>query len=140
MKNQDLSDFFGGGGGGGGDGDLFRRFFGQPTTMTTRISGSRRNLVSGGQGRSTEPACAARNFHRGCGHRLHHQQDGLILTNNHVIDGATKIEISLFGGTTRSRPTPPSWWAGRTHRQRAHSADGNAEPSASQKRSSATRH
>jgi serine protease Do len=51
---------------------------------------------------------------------------GLILTNNHVVEGANKIEVSLYGerrSGLRSqgrRPRP-------AHRQRAHRADGKPD-------------
>ncbi|MGH9346090.1 MAG: Do family serine endopeptidase [Vicinamibacterales bacterium] len=71
QRTQDLTDFF------GGD-DLFNRFFGPPQ----------------GQGRRFRPrdqiAVAA-----GTGFIIDKQ--GLIITNNHVVEGATKIQVSLFG-------------------------------------------
>ncbi|MGE0392398.1 MAG: Do family serine endopeptidase [Vicinamibacterales bacterium] len=80
QKGQDLSDFFGGGGGGGGD-DLFERFFGAPGNRDRR-------------GQRSEPkeqvAVAA-----GTGFII--DKAGFIMTNNHVVEGATKIEITLDG-------------------------------------------
>jgi serine protease Do len=72
QRGQDLTEFF------GGD-DLLERFFGgQP----------------GGQPRGQRPrdqlAVAA-----GTGFII--SKDGYILTNNHVVEGATKIEVNLFG-------------------------------------------
>jgi serine protease Do len=81
QRTQDLSDFFGGGGGGGDD--LFDRFFGG-------------GGGGGGQRRPQQPrerddiAVAA-----GTGFII--DKAGFILTNNHVIEGATKIEVSLYG-------------------------------------------
>src|SRR6267142_6910060 len=77
QRTQDLSDFFGGG---GGD-DLFNRFFG------------------GGQGdqgpqqrqRPRDQVVQA----AGTGFII--DKAGFILTNNHVVEGATKIEVSLYG-------------------------------------------
>lgn len=84
QKGQDLSDFFGGGGGGGGD-DLFERFFGgpgQPQQPQQR------------RGQRPEPkeqvAVAA-----GTGFII--DKAGFIMTNNHVVEGATKIEVYLDG-------------------------------------------
>lgn len=95
-KNQDLSEFFGGGGGGGGQDDLFRRFFGQPNDQDEQDQPPQR----GGQGQ--QPGQGRRRAPReqttvaaGTGFII--SKDGMILTNNHVIDGATKIEVSLFG-------------------------------------------
>ena len=73
QRAQDLTDFFGGGGGGGDD--LFERFFGQPRQQ---------------QRPRDQIAVAA-----GTGFVI--SKDGFILTNNHVVEGATKIEVSLFG-------------------------------------------
>jgi serine protease Do len=87
-RNQDLSDFFGGGGGGGND-DLFRRFFGQPDEPDDQDPPQR---GGGGRGRAPRERTTVA---AGTGFII--SKDGLILTNNHVIDGATKIEVSLFG-------------------------------------------
>ena len=81
---QDLSDSFGG----GPDGFL-RRFFGQPDGQDAQPQGRGR-----GQGptprRRDQTTMAA-----GTGFII--SKDGLILTNNHVVEDATKIEVSLFG-------------------------------------------
>jgi serine protease Do len=89
QRTQDLSDFFGGGGGqgggqGGGD-DLFERFFGFPQ------GGGQGG--GGGQGRQRprEQVVQA----AGTGFII--DKAGFILTNNHVVEGATKIEVSLYG-------------------------------------------
>jgi serine protease Do len=83
-RNQDLSEFFGGGGGGSqSPDDLFRRFFGQPDDPDQDTPRGRR--------RPREQTTVA----AGTGFII--SKDGLILTNNHVIDDATKIEVSLFG-------------------------------------------
>ncbi|MGE3518032.1 MAG: trypsin-like peptidase domain-containing protein [Vicinamibacterales bacterium] len=88
QRGQDLSDFFGGGGGGGGQApdDLFRRFFGQPDDQD-----GQQGPQQGPRSRPKEQTTVA----AGTGFII--SKDGLILTNNHVIDGATKIEVSLFG-------------------------------------------
>ncbi|MGE3959430.1 MAG: Do family serine endopeptidase [Vicinamibacterales bacterium] len=90
-RNQDLSEFFGGGGGGGGD-DLFRRFFGQPQEPDEQEPP--RGGQGQGQGRRRAPR-EQTTVAAGTGFII--SKDGMILTNNHVIEGATKIEVSLFG-------------------------------------------
>ena len=74
QRAQELTDFFG-----GGDDDLLQRFFGGG---------------QGGGGRRPQPhdqiSVAA-----GTGFVI--SKEGLILTNNHVVEGATKIEVSFFG-------------------------------------------
>ena len=78
QRAQDLSDFFGGGGGGGGD--LFERFFGQPNpNQRAPQQQPREQLVqAAGTGFIIDKA-------------------GYILTNNHVVEGASKIVVSLYG-------------------------------------------
>jgi serine protease Do len=78
---QDLSDFFGD----SGSGDLFRRFFGGP-------DGAEPDQGGRGQGspRRRDPITTA----AGTGFII--SQDGFILTNNHVVEDALKIEVSLF--------------------------------------------
>ena len=63
------NDFF-------GDDDLFRRFFGQPTPE--RQQPRERTVQSAGTGFVID-------------------ESGLILTNNHVVENATVIEIDFFG-------------------------------------------
>jgi serine protease Do len=69
QREQELTEFFGG----GGD-ELFRRFFGQP----------------GAPNREAPTTVAA-----GTGFII--SKEGLILTNNHVVEGADKVEVSLYG-------------------------------------------
>ncbi|HUK37350.1 MAG TPA: trypsin-like peptidase domain-containing protein, partial [Vicinamibacterales bacterium] len=84
-KAQDLEGLFGGG---GGSDDFFRRFFGGP-------GGSQ----GGGQGddnatpkrRPREPIQRA----AGSGFIIN-GREGFILTNNHVVEDATKIEVLLY--------------------------------------------
>jgi serine protease Do len=98
-KGQDLSELFGGGGGGGGNDDLFRRFFGQPSDPDEQDGPPQRGGQGQGQGqgggRNRRAPKEQTTVAAGTGFII--SKDGLILTNNHVIDGATKIEVSLFG-------------------------------------------
>ena len=77
QRAQALTDFFGGGGGGGGD--LFERFFGQPNPNQQAPQRPREQVVQAA----------------GTGFII--DQAGYILTNNHVVEGATKIAVSLYG-------------------------------------------
>ena len=73
-RAQDLTDFFGGGGG-----DLFERFFGQPNPNQREPQRPREQVVqAAGTGFIIDKA-------------------GYILTNNHVVESATKIAVSLYG-------------------------------------------
>jgi serine protease Do len=96
-RNQDLSEFFGGGGGGGqAPDDLFRRFFGQPNDPDDQQDTPRGGGGGGnGGGRNRRSPREQTTVAAGTGFII--SKDGLILTNNHVIDEATKIEVSLFG-------------------------------------------
>ncbi len=74
QRTQDLTDFFGGDGGG----DLFERFFGQPKPNRRAPQRPRGQVVqAAGTGFIIDKA-------------------GYILTNNHVVEGATKIAVSLY--------------------------------------------
>ncbi len=78
QRTQDLSEFFGGPGGGGGGDDLFDRFFGGGGQRSPRRQQPRDQVsVAAGTGFIIS-------------------KDGFIITNNHVVEGATKIEVSLF--------------------------------------------
>jgi serine protease Do len=75
QRTQDLTEFFGG----GGD-DLFNRFFGQ-----------------GGGGQAQPRQRPREQVVQAAGTGFIIDKSGLILTNNHVVEGATKIEVSLYG-------------------------------------------
>jgi len=84
QRAQEMSELFGGGsGGGGGSDDLLERFFG------------------GGQG-GRQPQQQPRQRPReqetqaaGTGFVI--SKEGFILTNNHVVEGASKIEVNFLG-------------------------------------------
>jgi serine protease Do len=75
QRAQEMTEFFGG----GGD-DLLERFFG-----------------GGGGGQGTRPRPRPREQEtQAAGTGFVISKDGFILTNNHVIEGATKIEVGFF--------------------------------------------
>jgi serine protease Do len=87
QRTRELTDFFGGGSGGD---DLLRRFFGQQAPQAPQ----------GPQGRT--PRRAPRDeegpITQGAGTGFIIDKAGFILTNNHVVEGADVIRVSLFGG------------------------------------------
>ena len=90
QRSQDLTEFFGGGGGGqapGGD-DLLERFFG----------GGQAPGPGQGQGQGQGRQRAPRDqVVQAAGTGFIIDKAGFILTNNHVVEGATKISVSLYG-------------------------------------------
>src|SRR5262245_19976429 len=86
-RQQDLTEFFGGGGGGTAPDDFYRRFFGNP--------GGQGDDQQSGRGRRSRPQREPRPQASGTGFII--SRDGFILTNNHVVEDATKIEVGLFG-------------------------------------------
>jgi serine protease Do len=87
QRQQDLNDFFGGGGSGS---DLFDRFFGGGGGGQGGGQGQGQGQGQGRQRPRDQVVQAA-----GTGFII--DKAGFILTNNHVVEGATKIEVSLFG-------------------------------------------
>jgi serine protease Do len=80
QRRRDLTEYFGG----GGNDDLFQRFFGNGDQAPPR--GGRR-----GQRNNDAPIL------EGAGTGFIIDKGGFILTNNHVIDGAETIKVSLYG-------------------------------------------
>jgi serine protease Do len=93
QRSRDLTEYFGN----GGD-DLLRRFFGGDDQGNQ--APPRRNRGGGqgqgqgqGQGRSQQPEPVL----EGAGTGFIIDKTGFILTNNHVIEGAETIRVSLYG-------------------------------------------
>ena len=77
QRAQEMTEFFGGGG--GGNDDLLERFF-------------------GGQGRQQRPQRPREQETQAAGTGfVINKTLGYILTNNHVVEGATKVEVNFLG-------------------------------------------
>ena len=92
-RTQDLSDFFGGGG--GAPDDFFRRFFGPGGGGGPGGPGGQDDQDQAPNNRGRRPReqktqAAGTGFVIGA-------KDGFILTNNHVVDDAIKIEVQFLG-------------------------------------------
>jgi serine protease Do len=83
-KAQDLEGLF------GGNDDFFRRFFGGPGGGQGQGPGNNDDSQGGQRRRQREPVARA----AGTGFII--SRDGFILTNNHVVEDAIKIEVSLY--------------------------------------------
>ena len=85
QRAQEMSEFFGGGGGAPGapgapgSDDLLERFFG------------------GQGGRQRQPQRPREQETQAAGTGFVISKDGYILTNNHVVEGATKVEVNFLG-------------------------------------------
>lgn len=82
QRASQMTQFFGGDGGGGGGDDLLERFFGG-------------GGGGGGQQRRQQPERPQVTQAAGTGFII--SKDGFILTNNHVVEDATKIQVSFYG-------------------------------------------
>ena len=89
-RTQDLSDFFGGGGSGADD--FFRRFFGPGGQDDQDDNGGRGNNNRGRRAQPREQRTQA----AGTGFVIN-AKEGFILTNNHVVEDALKIEVQFLG-------------------------------------------
>ena len=91
-KTQDLTDFFSGG---SNPDDLFHRFFGPGGANPDDQGGAQ---LPGPRGRGNQRRTPPREqTTRAAGTGFIISKDGFILTNNHVVEDATKIEVVLFG-------------------------------------------
>ena len=92
-KAQDLEDLFGGGGGAAPD-DFLRRFFGGPGGG--QGPGGPGGGDDNGQGNGNNRRRQREPVQRATGTGFIISKDGFILTNNHVVEEAIKIEVYLY--------------------------------------------
>ncbi|HXD73210.1 MAG TPA: trypsin-like peptidase domain-containing protein [Vicinamibacterales bacterium] len=90
-KSQDLEGLFGGGG--GGSDDFFRRFFGGPGGGQGQGQGQGDDDQQAPNRRRRQRDQIARAAGTGF---IINGKDGFILTNNHVVEDAIKIEVYLY--------------------------------------------
>jgi serine protease Do len=83
-RTQEMTEFFGD--------DLFRRFFGQPDGAQPR---GNTPGAPGGPGGRRNPQQPEETYGAGTGFIV--DKAGFILTNNHVVENATKITVEIFG-------------------------------------------
>lgn len=88
-RSQDLTDFFGSG---GAPDDLFHRFFGGPGQPGQDDQQGQGQGQGGGRGRRPREQ---KTQAAGTGFVI--SKEGFILTNNHVVEEATKIEVAFYG-------------------------------------------
>jgi serine protease Do len=84
-RTQEMTEFFGD--------DLFRRFFGQPDGQGGQ--GQPRGNTPGAPGGRRSPQQPEETYGAGTGFIV--DKAGFILTNNHVVENATKITVEIFG-------------------------------------------
>ena len=96
QRTQELNDFFGG----GSPEDFLDRFFGGGGGRNQGQGQGQGGQGQGGQGQGQgqrQPQRPREEVVEAAGTGFIIDKSGLILTNNHVVEGASKIEVSLYG-------------------------------------------
>ncbi len=100
-RTQEMTEFFGD--------DLFRRFFGQPDGQGGQGGQGQAPGAPGAPGqRRRSPQQPEETYGAGTGFIV--DKAGFILTNNHVVENATKITVEILVKTTAPSSTR-RWWA-----------------------------